>query len=60
MASEMLLTETKGKKTTTFDVEVETITGTPLIVFQGVAAQTKAEAINKVRQKLTFTAERCK
>lgn len=60
MASEMLLSDTKPKRATSFDVEVETVTGTPLIVFQGVSAQTKAEAINRVRQQLTFTAERNK
>lgn len=60
MASEMLLTDTKTKRASSFDVEVETVSGTPLIVFQGVSAQTKAEAINRVKQQLTFTAERNK
>lgn len=60
MASEMVLSDTKPKQTTSFDVEVETVSGNPLIVFQGVHAQTKAEAINRVKQQLTFTASRCK
>lgn len=60
MADEMLLTDRKVKPATKFDVEVETVSGNPLIVFQGVVAQTKNEAINAVKQQLTFTAERCK
>lgn len=60
MASEMALTDRKTKPQSSFDVEVETSTGNPLIVFQGVVAQTKNEAINMAKQSLVFTAERCK
>lgn len=41
-----------------FDVSIETVSGTPLIVFQGIPAKTKAQAINKASQMLVFTAER--
>lgn len=60
MASEMTLTDSKIRRQTSFDVEVETASGMLLIVFQGIEAQTKGEAINKVKQMLTFSAERNK
>ncbi len=60
MAGELVMTEGKRKPTTRFDVEVETSNGTPLIVFQDLVAQTKAEAINRAKQMLTFSAERSK
>lgn len=41
-----------------FDVSIETSSGTPLFVFQGIPAKTKAQAINKASQMLVFTAER--
>ena len=43
---------------TKFDVNIETASGTPLIVFQGIPAKTRAQAINKASQMLVFTAER--
>lgn len=49
-----------NKSLTKFDVEIETATGTQLVVFQGIEAQTKSEAINKAKQRLTFSAERSK
>lgn len=44
---------------TRFDVTVENAaTGTPYITFYAIIAQTRAEAVNKAKQKLTFSAER--
>lgn len=45
---------------TKFDVNIETASGNPLIVFQGIPAKTRAQAINKAQQMLVFTAERTK
>lgn len=59
MANEMALTK-DAKNLTRFDVEIETASGMPLVVMQDVVAQTKKEAINICKQRLTFTAERCK
>lgn len=59
MAGEIIL-DNKAVKKARFDVEVETASGNPLIVFQGIEAQTKSEAINKAKQLLTFSAERAK
>ena len=52
------VTGVNGKKRTAFDVEIETENGNSLIVFKDIIAQTKGEAINKVKQKLVFTAEK--
>lgn len=47
------------KSLTKFTVVVEdTKTGAPLITYSDVIAQTRTEAINKTKQKLTFSAER--
>lgn len=43
---------------TRFNVDIETSDGKPIMQYQGVPAQTKKEAINKVKQQLVFTAER--
>ena len=54
------VTDKPNKRKTNFDVEVETADGSSLVVFQGIEAQTKSEAINKAKQKLIYTAERGK
>lgn len=44
---------------TKFDVAVENSSdGEVIRVYRGVPAQTRAEAVNKAKQKLTFSAER--
>lgn len=43
-----------------FDVLIEDKSGKHIAVFEGVPAQTRSEAVNKVKQMLTFTAERIK
>lgn len=52
--------ELAAKLESKFDVHIETNRGTDLIVFQGIPAKTKAQAINKASQMLVFTAERSK
>lgn len=44
---------------TRFDVEVTTSSTDEFVhSFKGIIAQTRAEAVNKAKQKLTFSAER--
>ena len=53
------MADVQESSVTRFDVEVTTSSTDEYVTqFRGIIAQTRAEAVNKAKQKLTFSAER--